>query len=119
MSANRRNRVDNNDRSNIKNSPVVWPLIGGIAIIGCSIFLLTIRAIIPSLIIMLLGISLIIYRIYITKTKNQSIKSKIDKKCICAICDHTESSVCIQHSCMCCSIVKGDKVVGHTNNPLQ
>ena len=119
MSTNRSNGKDNNNRLRAKNSTPIWPLIGGIAIIAFSILLLTLRAIIPSLIIMLAGISLIVYWIYITKTKSQGIKSKIDKRCLCAICDHTESNLCIQQRCMCCSIAKGDKIIGHINNPLQ
>lgn len=119
MSTNKSNRNDKNNRLGAKNSTVIWPLIGGIAVIGFSILLLTLRAIIPSLIIMLAGISLIVYWLYITNTKNQGFKSKIDKRCLCAICEHTESSLCIQQKCICCSIAKGDKIVGHTNNPLQ
>lgn len=116
-------RRNNGNRSNnhlkTKNSTAILPLIGGIAVIGFSVLLLVLRAIIPSLIIMLTGISLIIYWMYITRAKNQKNGSKYDKKCICAICKHTESSVCIKQKCVCCSIAKGDKIVGHTNNPLQ
>lgn len=119
MSTNKSNRKDNNNRLRAKNNTAIWPLIGGIAIIAFSILLLTLRAIVPSLIIMLAGILLIVYWIYITKTKNQGIRSKTDKRCLCAICEHTESSLCIQQKCMCCSIAKGDKIIGHTNNPLQ
>ena len=120
MNTNRSNTDDKNNRVNAKNSTAAWwPLIGGIAVITFSILLLTLRAIIPSFIIMLAGISLIIYWIYITKTKSQEFKSNIDKRCLCSICNHTESNLCIQQKCMCCSIAKGDKVVGHTNNPLQ
>lgn len=119
MSTNRSNRNNNNDHKNSGYRTTIWPLIGGIAIIAFSILLLTLRAIIPSLIIMLVGIFLIIYWIYITKTKSQGSRSNIDKRCLCAICEHTESSICIQLKCICCSIAKGDKIIGHTNNPLQ
>lgn len=120
MSTNRSNTDDKNNRINAKNSTTVWwPFIGGIAVIAFSILLLELRAIIPSLIIMLTGISLFIYWIYITKTKSQGLESNRDKRCLCTICDHTESNLCIQQKCICCSITKGDKVVGHTNNPLQ
>lgn len=116
-------RSNNNDdkNSNISNSVgvAIWPLIVGIAIIGFSILLLTLRAIIPAFIIMLTGVCLIIYWIYITKTKNQGTKSKYGERCICAICNHEQSSICIQQKCICCSIARGDKIIGHTNNPLQ
>ncbi|TVP41566.1 hypothetical protein [Candidatus Nitrosocosmicus arcticus] len=118
-SATGSNSNDNNSRKSNKHSTVIWPLIGGIAVIGFSILLLTLRAIMPSLIIMLTGISLIVYWIYIIKMKNQGTGSKYDKQCLCAICEHKESSVCIQQKCICCSIAKGDKIVGHTNNALQ
>jgi len=119
MSTNSSDRNNKNNNKNFKNKTSVWPLIGGIAVVAFSILLLTLRAIIPSFIIMLVGIFLIIYWIYITKTKSQGIKSNIDKRCLCAICEHTESNLCIQLKCICCSIAKGDKIVGHTNNPLQ
>ncbi|MDN5847919.1 MAG: hypothetical protein L0H53_16790 [Candidatus Nitrosocosmicus sp.] len=119
MTADKSNSDNNNNRIKAKNNAAIWPLIESIAIIGFSILLLRLRAIIPSFILMLVGISLIVYWIYITKMKNQGIKSKIDNRCLCAICEHTESSLCIQQKCVCCSIAKGDKVVGHSNNPLQ
>lgn len=119
MSDNHSSRKDRNNRLLARSSTVTWPLIGGIVVIAFSILLLTLRAVVPSLVIMLAGISLIVYWLYLINTKNQRIKSKIDKKCLCAICEHTESNLCIQQKCICCSIAKGDKIVGHTNNPLQ
>jgi len=119
MSTNRNNKNNKKDLRSAKNRTAVWPFIGGIATIAFSILLLTLRTIIPSLIIMLVGIFLFVYWIYITKTKSQTTKSKMDRRCLCAICEHTESSQCIQLECICCSVAKGDKVVGHTNNPLQ
>ena len=113
------NTNDNNKRISNKQNIVVWPLIVGIMVIAFSILLLTLRAIIPSLIIMLTGIFMIVYWIYITKTKNQETGTKYDTKCLCAICEHNESNVCIHQKCICCSIAKGDKIVGHTNNPLE
>lgn len=102
-----------------KNIPGVWPLVGGIAIIGFGILLLTLRALIPSFILILVGISLVIYWIYFIQMKNKGIGSNYNKRCFCSICGHTEASACLEQECICCSIVKGDKVVGHSNNPLQ
>jgi hypothetical protein len=116
------NKSSSNDNSNTlknKNNRALWQLVVGIAIIGFSILLLRLRAIVPSFIIMLVGISLIIYWIYITRNKRKGIESKTDKRCLCAICEHTESILCIQQKCVCCLISKGDKFVGHINNPLQ
>ena len=102
-----------------KNIPGVWPLVGGIAIIGFGILLLTLRALIPSLILILVGISLVVYWIYFIQMKNKGIVSKYNKRCICSICGHTEAGACLEQECICCLIIKGDKVVGHSNNPLQ
>lgn len=112
------NNENNNGKSNIRGT-VLWPLIVGIIIIGFSIILMTLRAIIPSFIIMLTGVSLIIYWIYITRSKNLGNRSRYDKRCLCAICEHAQSSVCIEQKCICCSITRGDKIIGHVNNPLQ
>ena len=117
--ARRKNGKDSNNHLKTIDNSAIWPLIGGIGVIGFSILLLALRAIIPSLIIMLAGIFLIIYWMYITRAKNQKNGSKYDRKCICAICKHSESGVCIKQKCICCSIAKGDKIIGHTNNPLQ
>ena len=51
--------------------------------------------------------------------KNKGIGSNYNKRCICSICGHTEADACLEQECVCCSIVKGDKVVSHSNNPLQ
>ena len=118
-SARRNNGKDSNNHLKTTNNSAIWPLIGGIVVIGFSVLLLALRAIVPSLIIMLAGIFLIIYWMFITRAKNQKNGSKYDRKCICAICKHSESSVCIKQKCICCSIAKGDKIIGHTNNPLQ
>ena len=118
-SARRNNGNGSNNHLKTINNSAIWPLIGGIAVIGFSVLLLALRAIVPSLIIMLAGIFLIIYWMYIARAKNQKNRSKYDRKCICAICKHSESSVCIKQKCICCSIAKGDKIIGHTNNPLQ
>ncbi|HET6590342.1 MAG TPA: hypothetical protein VFG45_09275 [Candidatus Nitrosocosmicus sp.] len=61
MSTNRNNKNNKKDLRNAKNRTAVWPFIGGIATIAFSILLLTLRTIIPSLIIMLVGIFLIVY----------------------------------------------------------
>jgi len=39
--------------------------------------------------------------------------------CICAICKHEEAKVCLQKKCMCCIVMKGNSILGHTINPLQ
>ena len=85
---------DTNDKnkSNIVSRMVIWPLIAGIVIIGFSILLLTLRVIAPSFILMLTGISLIIYWIYITKNKGEVTGQRNDVICTCVICEHNQSN---------------------------
>lgn len=111
------------DKIPFKNSSLnisLWPLIWGIVTVGFGIILLELRAIIPSFIIILIGISLILYWIYLTKGKNPSSPSgEKEKRCLCAICDHQLAKECLEQKCMCCLISKNNRIVGHTNNPLQ
>jgi hypothetical protein len=98
---------------------VVWPLIVGIVIVGFSVLLLSLRVIVPSFILILTGISLVIYWIYINRKKNDITDRRNDVICTCAICGHTQSSTCVREKCICCLVAKGDRIVGHTNNSLQ
>lgn len=114
-----RNNDNNKGRRGNNGNTVLWPLIGGIVIIGSSVLLLILRAIIPSMIIMITGVFLIIYWVYITRGGNKGLGIRSGEKCMCTICNHEQSNMCIQQKCVCCSIAKGDRIVGHTNNPLQ
>lgn len=107
------------NKSNKGSGIIVWPLIAGVVTIGFGILLLTLRVIVPSFIIALTGIILIIYWIYVTKNKSRVTGQRNEVVCTCIICEHSQSSTCIKQKCICCSIAKGDRIVGHTNNPLQ
>ena len=40
--------------------------------------------------------------------------------CICPICKHKETKICLQQICVCCLIMKEGVIIGHqSNNPLQ
>jgi hypothetical protein len=39
--------------------------------------------------------------------------------CICSICKHEQAGVCLNQKCACCIIMKGDKIIGHSINPMQ
>lgn len=39
--------------------------------------------------------------------------------CTCAVCKHENTEVCFKENCGCCLLTKDEKVVGHSNNPLQ
>ncbi len=39
--------------------------------------------------------------------------------CTCVVCGHENTEACLQENCGCCLVTKDEKVVGHSNNPLQ
>jgi hypothetical protein len=39
--------------------------------------------------------------------------------CICAVCKHENTEACLRENCGCCLVTRDEKVVGHSNNPLQ
>jgi hypothetical protein len=54
-----------------------------------------------------------------SSNNNNPVKQHEQKSCICAICKHEQEVVCLNQKCACCIIMKGNKVVGHSINPLQ
>jgi hypothetical protein len=56
-----------------------------------------------------------------TKKQHKDNKAIVITKqpCICVICKHEESKICLQQKCACCIIMKEDTIIGHSNNPLQ
>jgi hypothetical protein len=39
--------------------------------------------------------------------------------CVCAVCKREHTEMCLQNKCACCLVTKGEKVIGHSNDPLQ
>jgi hypothetical protein len=71
---------------------------------------------------MIMGMSMIILWLYLNariKKQKDNKGSIIKQACICAICKHEESKICLQQKCACCIIMKEDTIIGHSNNPLQ
>ena len=74
---------------------------------------------------MVVGVSMIILWLYLNaRTKRQKNDEKniiiITKQpCICTICKHQESKICLQQKCACCIIMKEDTIIGHSNISLQ
>jgi len=83
-----------------------------------------------------LGIPLILLWIYVSdKSKQQKIQQQKGKtisdpsntdnivqhqqSCMCPICKHEQAVACLNQKCACCIIMKGNKVVGSSTNPLQ
>jgi hypothetical protein len=55
-----------------------------------------------------------------SKQKDNKTIIIVKQPCICTICKHHESKICLQQICACCIIMKEDTIIGHSNNnPLQ
>jgi hypothetical protein len=114
-----------------------WILTLGIATLCFGIFLFVLRIPIRTIgIFFVLGIPLILLWLYAgDKSKQQQQqKGKIinnsissdnnlvqhqQQLCICAICKHEQARVCLDQKCACCIMMKGNKVIGHSINPMQ
>jgi hypothetical protein len=113
-----------------------WILSLGLATLCFGIFLFVFRIPIRTIgIFFALGIPLILLWLYAgDKSKQQQQqKGKItsepssdnyllqhqQQSCICSLCKHDQAEVCLNQKCACCIIMKNDKVVGHSVNPLQ
>src|ERR671933_3068361 len=67
-----------------------------------------------------LGIPLILLWLYVgNKSKQQQqIEQQKQQSCVCPICKHEQTGICLNQKCACCTIMKGNRVVGHSINPL-
>ena len=115
-----------------------WILALGLATLCFGIFLFVFRIPIRTIgIFFALGIPLILLWLYAgdkSKQQQQQQKGKIannsgsstnnllqhqQQLCICSICKHEQAVLCLNQKCACCIIMKGNKVIGHSVNPLQ
>jgi hypothetical protein len=115
-----------------------WILALGLATLCFGIFLFVFRIPIRTIgIFFVLGIPLILLWLYAgDKSKQQrQQKEKITSDpsssdnnnlvqhqqqiCICSICKHEQAGVCLNQKCACCIVMKDNKVVGHSINPVQ
>ena len=83
-----------------------------------GIFLLIIGSgIRVSLIFIVIGLSLIALWLYLDIRKEKRQKKRayvnITQVCICLICNHKETKICLQQKCACCIIMKGDDIIEH------
>ena len=107
------------DGLNINNGyPPFWILIYGLVIIGFGIFLIAIGSGLRiSLTFTVIGLSFIALWLYLNIRKEKKQKKRVygntTHACICQICDHNETMICLQQKCPCCIIAKGDKITGH------
>ena len=115
-----------------------WILTLGLATLCFGISLFVLRIPIRTIgIFFALGIPLIVLWLYIgDKSKQQQQlqqKEKItnnsssnnhlsqhqQQPCMCPICNHEQAGICLDQKCACCIIINGNKVIGHSVNPLQ
>jgi hypothetical protein len=114
-----------------------WILALGLATLCFGIFLFVFRIPIRTIgIFFVLGIPLILLWLYAgdkSKQQQQQQKEKAisnptssnnlaqhqQQPCTCPICKHEQAGVCLNQKCACCITMKGNKVVGHSINPLQ
>jgi hypothetical protein len=73
------------------------------------------------LIFLVIGLSLIGLWLYLDirkegKQKKREVYLNTIQACICAICKHKETNICLQQKCACCLIMKGDVIIGHHTN---
>jgi hypothetical protein len=113
-----------------------WILALGLATLCFGIFLFVLRIPIRTIgIFFALGIPLVLLWLYAddkSKQQREQREGKIisdfsssdnnlvqQQPCICPICKHEQAKVCLNQKCACCIIMRGNKVVGHSLNPLQ
>jgi hypothetical protein len=103
-------------------------MIGSIIMMALGVFLMIGRTFLPGTVVIILGIIISLYSQYhplINKMRTNTDLSKVrtntdlSKVCMCSICNHKKSKLCIDSRCHCCIIIKEDIVVGHHNSPLQ
>jgi hypothetical protein len=109
-----------------------WVFAIGITMILLGVILFALRAALISLVIIIIGISLFTAWLYLStrlresknlpqrgSVSNRQAQGELSEECICAICKHKVSSICLNENCACCILMKDNSVVGHSNNPLQ
>jgi hypothetical protein len=116
-----------------------WILTLGLATLCFGISLFVLRIPIRTIgIFFALGIPLILLWLYVGNRSKQQLQQQQkngktisdpssnnnlvqyqQRSCTCPICKHEQAGVCLNQKCACCTIMKGNKVVGHSINPLQ
>ena len=99
----------------------------GIATLCFGIFLFVLRVPIRTIgVFFVIGIPLILLWLYVDDKSKQQQKGRINNSsnlqhqqlCICPICKHEQVGICLNQKCACCLMMKGDKIVGHSINPM-
>lgn len=53
-----------------------------------------------------------------SSSDNNNLVQHQQQICICSICKHEQAGVCLNQKCACCIVMKDNKVVGHSINPV-
>ena len=103
-----------------------WLSALGIATFCFGIFLFVLRIPVRTItIFFVLGIPLILLWLYVDEKSKPQQRKKIndsinlEQQCICPICNHEQAGICLNQKCACCLNMGGDKVIGHSINPMQ
>jgi len=132
---NNGNSDDKNSSYNNQSTPERWILVVATTILALGIILLTLRSVIFSLILIIIGVSLFAYWLYVGVRSKEEHRLFSDYNTIssstnsggkegennytCPICKHHESNACMQVRCPCCILTRNRQIIGHFNNPLQ
>ena len=98
-----------------------WILALGLATLCFGISLFVLHIPIRTIgIFLALGIPLILLWLYVgNKSKQQQqIEQQKQQPCVCPICKHEQARVCMNQKCACCIVTNGNRVIGHSINPL-
>jgi hypothetical protein len=114
-----------------------WLLALGLATLCFGLSLVVLHVPIRTIgIFFALGIPLILLWLYVSDKSRRQIQQQKNgrtisdlggnnnyhldlQQCICSICSHDEAEVCLNQKCACCTIMKDNRIVGHSVNPLQ
>lgn len=101
-----------------------WLVMITIATILFAIGLLILRVNLRTLLIFfVIGISAVTLWMFVDAkfldSKSKRSSNSKSQSCTCPVCNHDHEEMCFQNRCVCCLIVKDDKVVGHSSSALQ
>ena len=100
-----------------KNYPF-WPFWSGIGFAMFGILLVALRVNArASLVFFAVGLFLFIFWVYLILKTDRKKKAKTVslQKCLCPICKHEATNLCVKQKCPCCIEMKDDTVMGHSS----
>lgn len=98
-----------------KNYPT-WPFWTGIGFTLFGILLIALRANVRiSFVFFVVALVLFIIWIYMILKTDRKRKSQqlANQPCLCQICNHELTSMCVKQKCPCCIEMKDNTVIGH------